>query len=168
MPRQWTMLPGIPQYGLGAHRIRATARATLSGGRARGAPGGRPGLQTNEARPGVIRRRGQHPPRANVVALDAQKSDYGGSPALESWECRLRRQEDPCRTVRRAQPIGNQSFHAGAPGGRRGCVGCSFGADHMGCLVHLEHDYYVSFTPDELAKGEVYYNYRMTDGGMEA
>src|SRR5258708_5448553 len=75
---------------------------------------GRPGLQTNEARPGVIRRRGQDPPRANVVAFDAQKSDYGGSPALESWECRLRRQEDPCRTVRRAQPIGNQSFHAGA------------------------------------------------------
>jgi predicted dithiol-disulfide oxidoreductase (DUF899 family) len=45
---------------------------------------------------------------------------------------------------------------------------CSFGADHMGCLVHLEHDYHVSFTPKELAKGEVYYNYRMTDGGMEA
>jgi predicted dithiol-disulfide oxidoreductase (DUF899 family) len=45
---------------------------------------------------------------------------------------------------------------------------CSFGADHMGCLAHLEHDYHVSFTPKELAKGEVYYNYRMTDGGMEA
>jgi len=41
-------------------------------------------------------------------------------------------------------------------------------ADHMGCLVHLEHDYHVSFTPEELAKGEVYYNYQMTDGGMEA
>jgi predicted dithiol-disulfide oxidoreductase (DUF899 family) len=37
-----------------------------------------------------------------------------------------------------------------------------------GCLVHLEHDYHVSFTPEELAKGEVYYNYQMTDGGMEA
>src|SRR5712671_6466471 len=54
------------------------------------------------------------------------------------------------------------------PGWKEGCVGCSFGADHMGCLVHLEHDYHVSFTPEELAKGEVYYNYRMTDGGMEA
>jgi predicted dithiol-disulfide oxidoreductase (DUF899 family) len=30
----------------------------------------------------------------------------------------------------------------------------------MACLVHLEHDYHVSFTPEELAKGEVYYNYR--------
>ena len=54
------------------------------------------------------------------------------------------------------------------PGWKEGCVGCSFGADHMGCLVHLEHDYHVSFTPEELAKGEVYYNYQMTDGGMEA
>jgi predicted dithiol-disulfide oxidoreductase (DUF899 family) len=54
------------------------------------------------------------------------------------------------------------------PGWREGCVGCSFGADHMGCLVHLEHDYHVSFTPEELAKGEIYYNYQMTDGGMEA
>ena len=25
------------------------------------------------------------------------------------------------------------------PGWREGCVGCSFGADHMGNLVHLEH-----------------------------
>src|SRR5882762_4230686 len=41
------------------------------------------------------------------------------------------------------------------PGWKEGCVGCSFGADHMGCLVHLEHDYHVSFTPEELAKGEV-------------
>jgi len=92
------------------------------------------------------------------------------------------------------------------PGWKEGCVGCSFGADHMGCLVHLEHhdvtvvvvsrapfaeieayrkrmgwtftwvssygsdfnyDYNVSFSPKELAKGDVYYNYRMTDGGME-
>jgi predicted dithiol-disulfide oxidoreductase (DUF899 family) len=51
------------------------------------------------------------------------------------------------------------------PGWKEGCVGCS---NQMGCLVHLEHDYHVSFTPEELAKGEVYYKYRMTDGGMEA
>ncbi len=25
------------------------------------------------------------------------------------------------------------------PGWGQGCVGCSFGADHIGCLVHLEH-----------------------------
>ena len=37
----------------------------------------------------------------------------------------------------------------------------------MGCLVHLEHDYHVSFTPEELAKGEVYYNYQMIDAGMD-
>ncbi|MGO8918333.1 MAG: DUF899 domain-containing protein [Stellaceae bacterium] len=88
------------------------------------------------------------------------------------------------------------------PGWKEGCVGCSFGADHIGgALVHLEHhdvtvvavsraplaeieayrkrmgwrftwvssdgsdfnfDYHVSFTPDEMAKAEVYYNYRMT------
>jgi predicted dithiol-disulfide oxidoreductase (DUF899 family) len=54
------------------------------------------------------------------------------------------------------------------PGWKESWVGCSFGADHMACLVHLEHDYHVSFTPEELAKGEVYYNYQMTDGGMEA
>jgi predicted dithiol-disulfide oxidoreductase (DUF899 family) len=92
------------------------------------------------------------------------------------------------------------------PGWKEGCVGCSFGADHMSCLVHLEHhdvtvvvvsraplheieayrkrmgwnftwvssydsdfnyDYHVSFTPEELAKGKVYYNYRMIDGGMD-
>jgi predicted dithiol-disulfide oxidoreductase (DUF899 family) len=34
------------------------------------------------------------------------------------------------------------------PGWKEGCVGCSFGADHMGCLVHLEHDYHVSFAPE--------------------
>jgi predicted dithiol-disulfide oxidoreductase (DUF899 family) len=61
----------------------------------------------------------------------------------------------------------NRDFMLG-PGWKEGCVGCSFGADHMGCLVHLEHDYHVSFTPEELAKGEIYYNYQMTDGGMEA
>ena len=92
------------------------------------------------------------------------------------------------------------------PGWGQGCVGCSFGADHIGCLVHLEHhdvsvvvvsraplaeieaykkrmgwrfdwvssfgsdfnfDYHVSFTPEDLAKGKVYYNYRETDGGIE-
>ena len=99
--------------------------------------------------------------------MDAQKSDYGGSPALESWECRL----DGRKTLAelfdgRSQSVINH-FMLG-PGWKEGCVGCSFGADHMGCLVHLEHDYHVSFTPEELAKGEVYYNYRMTDGGMEA
>ena len=85
------------------------------------------------------------------------------------------------------------------PGWKEGCVGCSFGADHIGgALVHLEHhdvtvvavsraplaeieaykkrmgwrfkwvssygsdfnyDFHVSFTKDETAKGEVYYNY---------
>jgi predicted dithiol-disulfide oxidoreductase (DUF899 family) len=94
-----------------------------------------------------------------------------------------------------------------APGWGEGCVGCSFGADHIGnALVHLEHhdvstavvsrapiaeieaykqrmdwdflwvssygsdfnyDYHVSFTPADLAKAKVYYNYRMTEGGME-
>ena len=93
------------------------------------------------------------------------------------------------------------------PGWKEGCVGCSFGADHIGgALVHLEHhdvsvvavsraplaeieaykkrmgwsfpwvssngsdfnyDYHVSFTPDELAKGTVYYNYRMTEGSID-
>jgi len=93
------------------------------------------------------------------------------------------------------------------PGWGEGCIGCSFGADHLGgALVHLEHhdvtvvavsraplaeieaykrrmgwefewasshasdfnhDYHVSFTPEELAKGPVYYNYRMLDGGMD-
>jgi predicted dithiol-disulfide oxidoreductase (DUF899 family) len=31
----------------------------------------------------------------------------------------------------------------------------------------FNYDYHVSFTADDLAKGEVYYNYRMTKGGME-
>ena len=92
------------------------------------------------------------------------------------------------------------------PGWKEGCVGCSFGADHMGNLVHLEHhdvtvvvvsraplaeieayrkrmgwgftwvssygsdfnyDYHVSFTAEEMAKGKVYYNYRMTDSGID-
>ncbi len=94
-----------------------------------------------------------------------------------------------------------------APGWKEGCVGCSFGADHIGgALVHLEHhdvtvvavsraplaeieaykkrmgwrfpwvssygndfnhDFHVSFTRDELAKGKVYYNYRMTDTSID-
>ena len=56
----------------------------------------------------------RHPPRANVVSLDAQKSDYGARRHWNPGNVDFRRQEDPCRTVRRAQPIGNQSFHAGA------------------------------------------------------
>src|SRR5712692_9235352 len=31
----------------------------------------------------------------------------------------------------------------------------------------FNYDYHVSFTAEELAKGKVYYNYRMTDGGMD-
>jgi predicted dithiol-disulfide oxidoreductase (DUF899 family) len=93
-----------------------------------------------------------------------------------------------------------------APGWGEGCVGCSFGADHIGSLVHLEHhdvtvvvvsraplaeieaykkrmgwkfkwvssggsdfnyDYHVSFTPQQLARGKVYYNYAMTEAGIE-
>jgi predicted dithiol-disulfide oxidoreductase (DUF899 family) len=93
------------------------------------------------------------------------------------------------------------------PGWSEGCVGCSFGADHMsGALVHLEHhdvtvvavsraplaeieayrkrmgwpfnwvsshgsdfnyDYHVSFTPEQLASGKIYYNYQTTDQGMD-
>jgi predicted dithiol-disulfide oxidoreductase (DUF899 family) len=93
------------------------------------------------------------------------------------------------------------------PGWKDGCVGCSFGADHIdGGLVHLEHhdvsvaavsrapraeieaykkrmgwrfkwvsshgndfnyDYHVSFTPEDLAKGRVYYNYAMIDAGID-
>jgi predicted dithiol-disulfide oxidoreductase (DUF899 family) len=93
------------------------------------------------------------------------------------------------------------------PGWREGCIGCSFGSDHMsGSLVHLEHhdvsvvvvsraplaeieaykkrmgwrfswvssfgsdfnyDYHVSFTRDDLAKGKVYYNYKMTEAAIE-
>jgi predicted dithiol-disulfide oxidoreductase (DUF899 family) len=85
------------------------------------------------------------------------------------------------------------------PGWKEGCVGCSFGADHIeGALVHLEHhdvsyvavsraplaeiepfkrrmgwkfrwvssfgsdfnfDYHVSFTPEQIVGGRVYYNY---------
>jgi predicted dithiol-disulfide oxidoreductase (DUF899 family) len=91
------------------------------------------------------------------------------------------------------------------PGWREGCVGCSFGADHMGNLTHLEHhdvtvvvvsraplaeieayrkrmgwgftwvssygsdfnyDYHVSFSAEEMARGKVYYNYRMTESGI--
>jgi predicted dithiol-disulfide oxidoreductase (DUF899 family) len=93
------------------------------------------------------------------------------------------------------------------PGWKEGCVGCSFGSDHVdGMLVHLEHhdvsyvaisraplpeieafkhrmgwrfnwvssygndfnrDYHVSFTPDELAKGKVFYNYDMQELTMD-
>jgi predicted dithiol-disulfide oxidoreductase (DUF899 family) len=93
------------------------------------------------------------------------------------------------------------------PGWGEGCVGCSFGADHMsGGLIHLEHhdvsvvavsrapleeieaykkrmgwhfrwvssfgsdfnyDFGVSFTPEQLAAGKVYYNYRETENGMD-
>ncbi|MBB2969618.1 thioredoxin family protein [Mesorhizobium sp. RMAD-H1] len=89
------------------------------------------------------------------------------------------------------------------PGWEAGCVGCSFGADHIdGALVHLEnhdvsfvavsraplpeirayknrmgwrfnwvsshdtdfnYDYHVSFTPEELAKGKVFYNFTQID-----
>jgi predicted dithiol-disulfide oxidoreductase (DUF899 family) len=99
-----------------------------------------------------------------------------------------------------------QHFMLG-PGWKEGCVGCSFGADHIeGGLVHLEHhdvsfaavsrapiaeieayrkrmgwrftwvsshgsdfnfDFNVSFTKDDLARGKVYYNYRMIDAGIE-
>jgi predicted dithiol-disulfide oxidoreductase (DUF899 family) len=94
-----------------------------------------------------------------------------------------------------------------APGWKQGCVGCSFGADHIdGGLVHLKHhdvsvvtvsraplpeilayktrmgwkfdwvssngsdfnyDFHVSFTPEQLAKGKVEYNYTQIDGEEE-
>ncbi len=93
------------------------------------------------------------------------------------------------------------------PGWKEGCVGCSFGADHVdGSLVHLEHhdvsmvavsraplpeieafkkrmgwrfkwvssfgsdfnyDFHVSFRPEELAKGKVYYNYELSDAQID-
>jgi predicted dithiol-disulfide oxidoreductase (DUF899 family) len=93
------------------------------------------------------------------------------------------------------------------PGWKEGCVGCSFGADHIdGALVHLEHhdvtyvaisraplpeieaykkrmgwrfkwvssyggdfnsDYHVSFTKDDLAKGQTYYNYHVREPQSE-
>ena len=93
------------------------------------------------------------------------------------------------------------------PGWKQGCIGCSFGADHIdGGLVHLEHhdvsvvtvsraplpeilaykkrmgwkfdwvssngsdfnyDFGVSFTPEQLAKGKVEYNYTQIDGEEE-
>lgn len=93
------------------------------------------------------------------------------------------------------------------PGWKQGCVGCSFGADHIdGGLAHLEHhdvsvvtvsraplpeimaykarmgwkfdwvsshgsdfnyDFNVSFTPEQLAKGKVEYNYTQIDGEEE-
>jgi predicted dithiol-disulfide oxidoreductase (DUF899 family) len=93
------------------------------------------------------------------------------------------------------------------PGWEEGCVGCSFGADHIdGTLAHLEHhdvttvavsraplaeietfrrrmgwrfkwvssfggdfnyDFNVSFRPEEVASGKVYYNYGLTDRAGE-
>jgi predicted dithiol-disulfide oxidoreductase (DUF899 family) len=93
------------------------------------------------------------------------------------------------------------------PGWKEGCVGCSFGADHVdGSLVHLEHhdvsmvavsraplpeiqafqkrmgwrfkwvssfgsdfnyDYHVSFRPEQIAKGKVYYNYELSDAQID-
>jgi predicted dithiol-disulfide oxidoreductase (DUF899 family) len=93
------------------------------------------------------------------------------------------------------------------PGWNEGCVGCSFGADHVdGSLVHLEHhdvsmvavsraplpeiqafqkrmgwrfkwvssfgsdfnyDYHVSFRPEEIATGKVFYNYELSDAQID-
>jgi len=93
------------------------------------------------------------------------------------------------------------------PGWSEGCVGCSFGQDHVdGILVHLKHrdvsyvavshaplpeiqafkkrmgwqvkwvssfgsdfnfDFHVSFRPEEIAKGEVYYNYETSKIGID-
>ncbi len=93
------------------------------------------------------------------------------------------------------------------PGWQAGCVGCSFGADHIGGgLTHLEHhdvtvvavsraplaeieayrkrmgwsfdwvsshgsdfnyDFHVSFKPEEIAKGKLFYNFEMIDSAME-
>ena len=95
-----------------------------------------------------------------------------------------------------------QHFMMG-PEWEEGCVGCSFGADHVdGALVHLtnhdvmfvaisrapwpriqafrkrmgwrfkwvssfgsdfNYDYHVSFTPEDEARGKVYYNYELQD-----
>jgi predicted dithiol-disulfide oxidoreductase (DUF899 family) len=95
------------------------------------------------------------------------------------------------------------------PGWKEGCVGCSFGVDHIeGALVHLEHhdvtyvavsraplpeieafkqrmgwtfrwvssygsdfnlDFHVSFTPEQIASGKVFYNYGIRESqGEEA
>ena len=93
------------------------------------------------------------------------------------------------------------------PDWSEGCVGCSFGQDHVdGILVHLAHrdvsyvavsraplpeiqafkkrmgwqvkwvssfgsdfnfDFHVSFRPEEIAKGEVYYNYETSKIGID-
>ncbi|HVQ30504.1 MAG TPA: DUF899 family protein, partial [Vicinamibacteria bacterium] len=93
------------------------------------------------------------------------------------------------------------------PGWGEGCVGCSFGADHVdGALVHLEHhdvtfvavsraplpeiaafqkrmgwrfkwvssfgsdfnyDYHVSYTKDELARGQAFQNFETRDVALE-
>ena len=94
-----------------------------------------------------------------------------------------------------------------APGWQEGCIGCSFGADHIdGALVHLEHhdvtvvavsraplaeieaykrrmgwrfmwmssygsdfnyDFHVSFRPEDMANGRVFYNYGMSEASVE-
>jgi predicted dithiol-disulfide oxidoreductase (DUF899 family) len=94
-----------------------------------------------------------------------------------------------------------------APGWKEGCVGCSFGADHVeGTLPHLNqrdvryvavsraplheieaykkrmgwhfqwassfesdfnYDFNVSFKPEQLAKGQVMYNYELTDASID-
>jgi predicted dithiol-disulfide oxidoreductase (DUF899 family) len=94
-----------------------------------------------------------------------------------------------------------------SPDWEEGCVGCSFGADHVdGANQHLTHhdvtfvaisraplakleaykrrmgwrfpwvssagsdfnyDYHVSFTPAEIAKGKVYYNYETADASID-
>ena len=93
------------------------------------------------------------------------------------------------------------------PGWSEGCVGCSFGQDHVdGILVHLKHrdvsyvavshaplpeiqafkkrmgwqvkwvssfgsdfnfDFHVSFRPEEIAKGEAYYNFETSKIGID-
>ncbi len=99
-----------------------------------------------------------------------------------------------------------QHFMLG-PGWKEGCVGCSFGADHVdGARQHFEHndlsfaavsrapigeieafrkrmgwrfhwvsafgsdfnyDYHVSFTPEQIATGRSYYNYREDENTMD-
>ena len=51
------------------------------------------------------------------------------------------------------------------PGWVQGCPSCSFLADHFdGAVIHLfNHDFHVSFTPEEKAHGKVEYNYELTE-----
>ncbi len=93
------------------------------------------------------------------------------------------------------------------PGWDAGCIGCSFGADHVeAMLVHLaqrdvalvavsraplpeieaykarmgwhfdwvssfgsdfNYDYHVSFSPEQMSSGKIYYNYEMTDAAID-